>query len=135
MTPLIWNAVASAAEGPEHMAFGTSNGPIFFGPPLLIVVSAASTMARVDGPPDPMMMPVRSLTTSEASRPASRIAWSMAIQFQPMPSFMKRFGFLGTIPSHSMDGAPCTWHLKPSSANFSEREMPERASRSDATTS
>ncbi len=46
------------------MAFGTSKGPIFFGPPDLIVVSAASTIARVEGPPEPMMMPERSLMTS-----------------------------------------------------------------------
>jgi len=74
LTPLIWKAVASAAEGPEHMPFGTSKGPIFFGPPDLIVVSAASTMARVEGPPEPRITPERGLMTSEDSRPASRIA-------------------------------------------------------------
>ena len=73
MTPLIWNAVASAAEGPEHMALGTSNGPTFLGS-FSRVMSAARTMARVEGPPEPMMMPVRSLTTSPGSSPASRIA-------------------------------------------------------------
>ena len=71
--PLIWKAVASAAEGPEHMPFGTSKGPTFLGS-FSRVTSAARTMARVEGPPAPMMMPVRSLTTSLGSRPASRIA-------------------------------------------------------------
>ena len=60
------------------MAFGTSNGPTFFGP-FSRVVSAAATMARVEGPPEPMMMPVRSFETSFSSRPASRIACSMAM--------------------------------------------------------
>ena len=37
-------------------------------------MSAASTMVRVEGPPEPMIMPVRSLEMSSGSRPASRIA-------------------------------------------------------------
>ena len=48
---------------------GTAKGPTCFGP-LVRVMSAASTMARVDGPPEPMMMPVRSLETSSGARPA-----------------------------------------------------------------
>ena len=48
--PLIWKAVASAAEGPEHMPLGTSKGPTFFGS-FSRVTSAARTMARVEGPP------------------------------------------------------------------------------------
>ncbi len=35
-------------------------------------------MARAEGPPDPMMMPVRSLETSFSSSAASRIACSIA---------------------------------------------------------
>jgi hypothetical protein len=56
---LILNQVASVADAVDAIAFGTANGPTRFGP-LLRAMSAASTMARVDGPPDPMMMPVRS---------------------------------------------------------------------------
>ncbi len=48
---------------------------------------------------------------------------------------MNRFGLRGTRPSHSSFGSPWTWHLKPSSAYFSAREMPDFASRRFATTS
>ena len=51
------------AEAVDDIAFGTANGPTRFGP-LVRVMSAASTMVRADGPPEPMMMPVRSLETS-----------------------------------------------------------------------
>ena len=44
LTPLIWKLVASTPDGPEHMALGTSNGPIFFGP-FSRAVSAAFTIA------------------------------------------------------------------------------------------
>jgi hypothetical protein len=74
---LILNQVASVAEAVEDIAFGTANGPTRFGP-LLRVTSALSTMVRVEGPPDPIMMPVRSFETSVSSRPASRIACSIA---------------------------------------------------------
>ena len=47
-------------------------------------------MARVEGPPEPMMMPVRSLEMSFSSRPASRIACSMATWFQAAPPPRKR---------------------------------------------
>ena len=77
MTPLILNQVASVAEAVDDIAFGTANGPTRFGP-LVRVMSAASTMVRVDGPPEPMMMPVRSLEMSVSSRPESRIACSIA---------------------------------------------------------
>ena len=60
--------MASAADGPEHMPFGTSKGPTFLGS-FWRVTSAARTMARVEGPPEPMTMPVRSLTTSPGSEP------------------------------------------------------------------
>jgi hypothetical protein len=43
------------------------------------LAEAARTMARVEGPPEPMMSPVLSLETSFSSRPASRIACSMAM--------------------------------------------------------
>ena len=78
MIPLILNQVARTAEGPEHMALGTAKGPIRLGP-FSRVMSAASTMALVEGPPSPTMMPVRSLDTSSGVRPESAMAWSMAI--------------------------------------------------------
>src|SRR5438309_2331606 len=59
LTPLILNQVESVADGPELIAFGTANGPIRL-TPLLRAMSADSTMARVDGPPDPTTSPVRS---------------------------------------------------------------------------
>src|ERR1700683_5842738 len=82
--PLLLNQAASGAEGEDDIAFGTANGPTRLGP-LLRVMSAASTMARVDGPPEPMTMPVRSLEISFCSRPESRIACSMATCFQAAP--------------------------------------------------
>src|SRR6185437_6754496 len=90
-------------------------------------ISAASTMARVDGPPEPMMMPVRSLETSLASSPPSRIACSMATWFQAAPPPSKRKARRSTMPSGSSVGAPCTWLRKPRSAYLSARLIPERA--------
>jgi hypothetical protein len=74
---LILNQVARVADAVEDIAFGTANGPTRFGP-LVRAVSAASTMVRADGPPEPMMMPVRSFEISFSSSPASRIACSIA---------------------------------------------------------
>ena len=78
MTPCILNHVASVAEAVDDMAFGTANGPTRFGP-LALVMSADSTMVRADGPPDPMMIPVRTSETSSGDRPASWIACSIAM--------------------------------------------------------
>jgi hypothetical protein len=60
------------------MALGTANGPIRLGP-FSFVVAAASTIMRVEGPPEPTIRPVRSLETSVSSRPESAIACSMAM--------------------------------------------------------
>src|SRR5688572_32953500 len=49
LTPLIWKLVASSAEGPEHMAFGTSNVPLLRGS-LLRVVSSTAAIACAAGP-------------------------------------------------------------------------------------
>ena len=73
MAPLILNQVASVAEAVEDIAFGTANGPTRFGP-LARARSAASTMAWVDGPPEPIRMPVRGCETSSGARPESWIA-------------------------------------------------------------
>ena len=116
------------------MAFGTANGPTRFGP-LLRAISAASTMVRVEGPPDPMTMPVRSLETSVCSSPASRIACSMATWFQAAPPPRNRMARRSTDSLASSVGAPWTCERKPSSAYLSERTTPDFASRSDASTS
>ena len=71
-------------------------------------------MVRVEGPPEPMMMPVRSFEISLSSRPASRIAWSMATWFQAVPPPWKRMARRSTASSGSSVGAPCTWQRKPS---------------------
>ena len=75
---MILNHVASAADGPEHIAFGTAKGPTRLGP-LAFAVSAAATMALVEGPPSPAMIPVRSWLTSASDTPASAIASSQAM--------------------------------------------------------
>ena len=69
--------MASVAEAVDDIAFGTAKGPTRLGP-FSRVMSAESTMARADGPPEPMTMPVRSLEMSLSSTPESRIACSMA---------------------------------------------------------
>ncbi len=79
MTPWILNQVASVADAVDDIAFGTAKGPIRFGEPFFSVVSAASTMVRVEGPPEPMMMPVRGLSEmSPSSRPLSAMACFIA---------------------------------------------------------
>ena len=62
-----------AERAVDDMALGTANGPMRLGP-LVRTISAASMSVRVDGPPEPMMMPERSLEMSEASSPESAIA-------------------------------------------------------------
>src|SRR5262252_4267365 len=88
LRPRILNQVANVADGPELIALGTANGPIRFGP-LVRVVSAASTMVRVDGPPAPTIRPVRSWLTSSSARPESRIACSMAMWPKAAPCARK----------------------------------------------
>ena len=78
LIPLILNQVDSTAEGPELIALGTAKGPMRLGP-FSRVVSAAETMALVEGPPEPTIRPTRSLETSSGPRPASTMAWSMAM--------------------------------------------------------
>jgi hypothetical protein len=70
-------------------------------------------MVRVDEPPEPMMMPVRSCETSFASSPESRIAWSMATWFHAVPPPWKRIARRSTTSLGSSVGAPCTWLRKP----------------------
>jgi hypothetical protein len=70
---LILKKVASVAEAVEHIALGTAKGPTRLGP-FSRARLADSTIAFVEGPPEPMMIPVRSLEMSPASKPASLIA-------------------------------------------------------------
>ena len=70
--------VASVAEAVDDIAFGTANGPTRLGP-FVRVMSAASTMARADGPPEPMTMPVRGLETCSSDRPAISMSSCKAI--------------------------------------------------------
>ena len=77
LIPRILNQVERVADGPEHIALGTAKGPIRL-TPLVLAVAAASTIDRVEGPPEPTTRPVRSLDTSFSPRPASAMACSMA---------------------------------------------------------
>jgi hypothetical protein len=106
------NQVASVAEAVDDMALGTAKGPTRLGP-FWRVMSAASTSVRVEGPPEPMMMPVFTLETSPGSSPESRIAWSMATWFQAAPPPRKRIARRSTMPVGSSVGAPCTWQRNP----------------------
>src|ERR1700732_2195125 len=85
-------------------------------------------MVRADGPPKPMMMPVRMLETSAGSRPESWIACSIAMWFQAAPSPRKRIARRSMTPAGSSVGAPCTWERKPNSAYLSARVIPDFAS-------
>ena len=78
MMPRILNQVARTADAPELIALGTANGPTRFGP-FSLAIWAASTIARVDAPPEPTIRPVRSFETSLSSRPESVIACTMAM--------------------------------------------------------
>jgi hypothetical protein len=92
-------------------------------------------MVLVDGPPDPMTMPVRSLVMSFSPSPASTIAWSMATWFQAAPCDRKRMARRSISAAGSSVGAPQTWQRKPCSAKESEKLMPDLASCSEACTS
>src|SRR3978361_1854372 len=111
--PLILNQVASVADAVDDIAFGTANGPTRFGP-LVRVISAASTMVRADGPPEPMMMPGRTLETSVGLKPESWIAGPIALCFHAGPSRRKRIARRSITSAGLMVGAPCTCERKPS---------------------
>ena len=83
-----------------------------------------------------MMMPVRSFEISASSRPASRIAWSMATWFQAVPPPWKRMARRSTISSAFEVAA----RRGPGSGSRARRTgppatMPDLASRSEASTS
>ena len=84
-------------RGPSTWPWAPRRGRPFSGPSRASM-SAAQTMARVDGPPEPMMMPVRSLTTSlwlRDRRRGSPDPWRCSSS-RRRPS-MKRFGLRGTM--------------------------------------
>ena len=131
--PLILNQVASVAEAAELIALGTANGPTRLGP-LVRAVSAASTMARVDAPPEPTIRPVRSLETSSSSRPESAIACSMAMWLKAVPWARNRAARRSTsFPVDARRGV----HLAAEAelGVFLGGETPDLASRSEASTS
>src|SRR5688572_17797051 len=103
LRPLILNQVASVADGPELMALGTANGPTRLGP-FSLAVWAASTMARVDGPPAPTIRPTFSWLISSSEKPASAIACSMAMWPKAVPWARNRAARRSTIDSQSMRG-------------------------------
>src|SRR3990167_6728752 len=82
--PMILNQVARVAEAPELMALGTAKGPTRLGPRSL-AMWAASTIALVEGPPEPTMRPVFSLEISASSRPASAMAAPWRCGRRPCP--------------------------------------------------
>ena len=67
------------AELVDDIALGTAKGPMRRVLPFSITVLWASNRARVEGPPEPMIRPVRSFETSASVSPASLIAWLMAM--------------------------------------------------------
>ena len=77
--PLILNGVARVAELVDDIALGTANGPMRRVLPFSITDLLASNKAWVEGPPEPMIRPVRSFETSASVSPASAIAWVMAM--------------------------------------------------------
>ena len=99
-------------------------------------MSAASTMARVEGPPEPTTRPVRSLETSAVAkaRVGDRLLHGDVGVAGAGGEEPRRAAVDHAPPSRSA-GAPCTWQRKPSSAYSGAAVMPERASRSDAVTS
>ena len=72
------------------MALGTAKGPIRFGELFLRVISAARTISKEDGPPDPAIIPVRGCEIWSSLRPASSMASFMATAAQPAASPIKR---------------------------------------------
>ena len=110
-------------------------GPTRLGP-LLRAVSAASTMARVDGPPEPMMMPVRSLRNLASLRGRRRGSpgpWPHG----SMPFRRRGTAWRGDRPP--LRNSAWARHA-PGSESQARRicprcTMPDFASRSDASTS
>ena len=104
--------------------------------PCVRAMSAASTMVRVDGPPEPMMMPVivvGDLVRLRGRRRGSPGPWRRGSRRCRRRGSAWR-GDRPPRPASSV-GAPCTWQRKPSSAYLSARTMPDFASRRLASTS
>ena len=70
--------VDRVAELVLDMVRGTMKGPTRLDEPFSRTRSAASTWSLVDGPPEPMINPVRSFEISASSSPASAIASAIA---------------------------------------------------------
>ena len=128
MTPWILNHVASVAEAVDDIALGTANGPMRLGLSFLRVMSAASTMVRVEGPPEPMMMPVRSLVMSSCLQAGvgDRLLHGDMVPGAALDR--KRMARRSILSVGSSFGAPHTWQRKPCAAKSSEKLMPDLAS-------
>jgi len=70
--------VARQAEFVDDMQRVTMNGPMRLGEPFSTTALWARKKFEVDGPPEPMIRPVRGFETSESSSPLSAIACCMA---------------------------------------------------------
>ena len=60
------------------IVLGTTNGPILFGL-FALVLSAAKITFSIDGPPEPIIIPVDILLTSLSSKPESLTASAIDI--------------------------------------------------------
>ena len=78
MVPLILNGTARVADAVLAIVLGTMNGPINFGV-LALVLSAAKITFSIEGPPEPITIPVLKLLTSVSSKPESSIASFIAM--------------------------------------------------------
>ena len=76
--PFILNGTASVAEAVLPIVLGTMKGPINFGV-FALVLSAARITFSIEGPPEPIIIPVLKLLTSLSSNPESLIASFIAI--------------------------------------------------------
>ena len=77
--PLMPKGVARQAEFVELIPRVTMNGPMRLGLPFSMTMRWASKRFLVDGPPEPMIRPLRSFETSLFSSPESATACSMAM--------------------------------------------------------
>ena len=71
---------ARQAELVEDMQRVTMKGPMRLGAPFSLTILCARKKFEVDGPPEPMISPVRGLETSPSSSPLSAIACSIAMK-------------------------------------------------------
>ena len=76
---MILKGTARVAEDVLAIVLGTINGPINFGV-LALVLSTDKTTFSIEGPPEPITIPVLKLLTSLSSNPESLIASFIAMK-------------------------------------------------------